>query len=436
VPPQSGQPKFLSTVLDWPVSRPDRTFQVFVVEPGRYEPKIHSNIFDAAINVFVERKPEQVDLYMRGISAAPVPHFDLLTFPEAFLPARRLLEILDSVSRVEALGCVHVGLRPSAVEPNHLFRTGELKELLNELQKVPGLLRADLNSFSTWLDGQSDNLRFNVGCLFTIDAEHQTRICLHPKLIQSKYEVSPLAEQDMEEANLLSVVALRPTNKALKSVLIQPLLCSDILHLATKRGGSRPLEALQRDADCLGAIPPDHIDIVSVPTCTPQVENPVSKASYYRTWHNEFRRTFERAASDDSLARHHFAIFVLSNYRTMPTGKPGGLSGAFVPVPLGHSAFPDYVTLSCYGLPADSNENRWSNPDEDCVTPGKWSTRGYIASLSPSVGNPDAVARMFGFTIHRFPRDQSFWGSRDGLTRCTLRVAEREGSQPLLYFSP
>jgi hypothetical protein len=260
------------------------------------------------------------------------------------------------------------------------------------------------------------------------------RVCLHPKLVQSKYEVSPLEEENMEEANLLTVVTLRPTNKALKSVIVQPVLCSDALHLATKRGDSRPLEALQRDADCLGDNPPDHIDIVSVAMCTPQVPSPASKALYYRTWHNEFKKTFERAASDDSLARHHFATFVLSNFQMMSTGDPGGLSGAFIPVPVGHSAFPDFVTLSCYGHPEDSKDNRWSTPDEDCVTRGKWSTRGYIASLNPFSEKADAIARMFGFTVHKFPRDQSLWAPKHGLTHCTLKVAEDRGSS-LLFAS-
>ena len=236
------------------------------------------------------------------------------------MPAGPLLDILKNVGRLDDFGCVHVGLRPSATKLNHLFLASELKALRDELKAVPGLWAADLDSFSGWLDSQDDRLRFNVGCLFTVDAEQRVRVCLHPKLVQSKYEVSPLPEQNMEEANLLTVITLRPTNKKFKTIVVQPLLCSDALHLATKRTDSRPLEALQGDADCLGNNPPDHIDIVSVPTCTPQVSGPSSKASYYRTWHSEFKKTFERAASDDSLARHHFATFVLSNFQMMPEG--------------------------------------------------------------------------------------------------------------------
>ena len=93
-------PKFLSNLLDWPVVRRDRTFQVYVVEPGQYQPKNHARIFDAAINVFIERKPTRVDPYTQDASATPPLHFDLVTFPEAFLPVERLLEILKYVGRV------------------------------------------------------------------------------------------------------------------------------------------------------------------------------------------------------------------------------------------------------------------------------------------------------------------------------------------------
>jgi hypothetical protein len=73
--------------------------------------------------------------------------FDLVTFPEAFLPVERLLEILKYVGRLDSFGCVHVGLRPSAAELNHLFLTSELKALLSELRSIPGILTTDLDFF-------------------------------------------------------------------------------------------------------------------------------------------------------------------------------------------------------------------------------------------------------------------------------------------------
>jgi hypothetical protein len=171
---------------------------------------------------------------------------------------------------------------------------------------------------------------------------------------------------------------------------------------------------------------------VSVATCTPQVSSPSSKGANYRTWHSEFRETFRRAASDDSLGRHHFATFVLSNFQLMPKGEPGGLSGAFMPVPVRHQEFPDFVTLTSYGRPKDAHENRWSRPDEDYMMEGK--TRGYIAALSPFMGRPEAAARMFGFAVHRLPRDQSLWSPNEGLTHCTLAIGELRGAPPSLQF--
>ena len=300
---------------------------------------------------------------------------------------------------------------------------------------MPGLEPADLEAFSGWLGNQADEEHFNVGCLFTVDAKQRVRVCLHPKMLHSKAQVGPLRENNMKEGNLLTVVTLRPTNKALQTVTVQPLLCSDALHLDTNRADSRPLEAMQRDAECLGDKPPDHVDIVSVATCTQQVEVSLSKGSTYRIWHQEFRNTFVRAASDDGLARHRFATFVLSNFR-MIAHDPGGLSGAFVPAPVASSAFPDFVTISCWGRPKGSKEdNRWTIPGEDNFGPEHWSSRGYIASLSPFSEKAEAVARMFGFSVTRLPRDVSLWNKQPGLVSCTVKIGERRDDPASLVFS-
>jgi hypothetical protein len=108
-----------------------------VVEPGRYEPKTHSTIFNAALNVFVERRTQALDQYVRDAPVEPPLRFDLVTFPEAFLPPERLLEILAYIARAESFGCVHVGLRPSATDPNHLFSVPELAELVGALKALP-----------------------------------------------------------------------------------------------------------------------------------------------------------------------------------------------------------------------------------------------------------------------------------------------------------
>ena len=132
----TNSPNFLPNILDWTVIRRDRTFRVYVVEPGRYEPTNHADIFNAAINFFIERRPEQLDQYVRDTSIEPPPRFDLVTFPEAFLPAQQLIDVLNYIGRTESFGCVHVGLRPSASDPNHLFKVAELKALISELKKI------------------------------------------------------------------------------------------------------------------------------------------------------------------------------------------------------------------------------------------------------------------------------------------------------------
>ena len=225
-------------------------------------------------------------------------------------------------------------------------------------------------------------------------------MCLHPKMVQSKYEISPLEEQNMEEGNLLTAVVLRPTNKNLKTIIVQPLLCSDALHLPTKRGGSRLLEAMQRDADCLGKKPPDHVDIVSAATCTPQVSEPSSKGSGYRIWHNEFRKTFERAATDDSARPSPFCDFRPFEFPVDACRGARRTLRAFIPVPV-RNKFPSYVTLSCHGWPRKTSPRTAGRVrTEDCITDARWErrTRGYIAALSP-ISKPEAIARMFGFGI-------------------------------------
>jgi hypothetical protein len=432
---QTNQPDFLSNLLDWTVIRRDRAFQVYVVEPNEYDPQNHSRIFEAALSVFFQRQTPLVDPYTETSAALPnVQNFDLITFPEAFLPADGLLQVLDSVRRLDDFGCVHVGLRPSGTNPNHLFLTSELRTLLDQLKLVPGTVPEDFSAFSGWLMAQTENLRFNIGCLFTMDAEHKLRVCLHPKLVQSKYEVSPLPEDNMEEANLLTIVTLRPTEKKYKTVSIQPLICSDALNLPTKRNNSRPLEALQRDADSLGRNPPDHIDIVSVPTCSPQEQNQTPHGTNQRMWHRQFRNTFERAASDDALARHHFATFVLSNFQTMPAGEPGGLSGAFIPVPA-LKKFPSFVSLSCWGHPHGASGYNWSTSVDDCFGKPPWCTSGYIASLNPFGQKANVVARIFGFVVARLPRDQSLWSANPGLTHCQVKTGDDQGQPPSLVFA-
>ena len=146
-------------------------------------------------------------------------------------------------------------------------------------------------------------------------------------------------------------------------------------------------------------------------------------------WHEEFQDSFKSAARDDAFRRHHFAAFVLANFRTMPSERPGGLSGIFLPVPIAGDV-PSFVDLAAFGQHKNLNgDNQWSSADTDLRD---WSTLGHIASLDPS-GSQDTVARMFAFTIHRLPRDASRWRKAAALTAFTVRYARAGDSPPLTF---
>jgi hypothetical protein len=424
---------FRSNYLEWPINRPGRSFRVFVVEPSTYDPGRHADIFNATLTFLIAGQPQLVDPFQIENAIPGGEHFDLVTFPEAFLSAEALLAALPSVVGIPDFGCVHIGLRPSSDNTTHLFLAGELRNFVAALERIEGLERADLCPFSEWLGQQRLDWRFNVGCLFTLDARGHLRVCLHPKMVPSNLEVSPLEENHMKEATLLTAITLRPTNKRFQTITIQPLLCSDTLNLDTDRGESRPIEALHTNADCLGDNPPDHVDIVSVATCTPQVEF-FSGKSGYRMWHQQFRNTFVLAASDDSCSRHHFATFILSNFHTLPEKKAGGLSGAFIPAPLSREKPHSYIYVSGWGRPKRTRvDKRWSTPEDD-ASAETWWTDGHLSCLNPFGTRAEAPARLLGFTVQRLPRDMSPWRDPLGLVRCTLKTAVYSENPRALSF--
>jgi len=422
-----GNSRFEGNLFLWPVTRTARTFRVFVVEPKEYCPRAHGKIFNAAITALVTSEAIPVDPYVKDSPVSGAEPFDLITFPEAFLPQNELVGALQHiVSTLDSIGCVHVGLRPTDNRDQHLFGVHEIKALIQSLSSIPQIDKSDLGAFLGWINKQSDSQKFNIGCLFAIDADHKLRICLHPKIVRSKFEVNPLHEKYMAEADLLTLVTLLPTNKALKSVTLQPLICSDALHLDTDRPQSWPLEGVNTDARCFESFPPDHVDIVSLVTCTPQQVQVAKSGIRYRTWHQEFLNSFLRAASE--LPRHHYSAFVLSNFQTLPANALGGLSGGFIPVSLLHDTFPPFVTVSSWGK-LQNSANRWSTPDDNCKREDGWSSLGYVASLEPAALNDEAPAYMLGFTVYRFPRDITRWKPAEGFVDFQLREAIDEADR-------
>lgn len=418
---KTNEPRFKPNWLIWPVERSSRTFRVYVVEPHEYNPRDHAAIFKGALSSLVNSERSRVDPYVAAPAIETVEPFDLITFPEAFLPIDDFLSVLVQISCLAALGCVHVGLRPTVDGKQHLFKVNALKDFIISLSAVPNISTKDLAPFSDWLSVQSDEDLFNIGCIFTIDAHQSVRVCLHPKLVRSQFETSPFSDAHMKEANLLTLVTLQPENRALLSITIQPLICSDALFLDTDMPNNRPLEAVNSNANCFEISPPDHIDIVSVATCTPHPEH---NNAEYRQWHQQFLDSFISAPRDAELARHHHSIFVLSNYGIFPKNVPAGLSGAFLPIPLRDFEVPSFVSISAWGHPKQSKlKNNWSSLAGDPPLGKDWSSLGYIASLDPYRKNSLALACMFGFTIHRLPRNATRWQSKNGLDKYQLRIA-------------
>lgn len=282
---------FTGNHLNWPVERTVRTFTVRVIEPSHYEPKSHGKIFGAVLGELIAPTPDEVDLYTDLARGIPISdEFDLVTFPEAFLAANDLLKVLTTLRGRPSLGCVHVGLRPLD-QGSHLFGVSELAQLTDDLIGLSVRGNEDLASFKEWLNGQRSDHRFNIGCLFAIDAKGELRVCLHPKLVRSKFERAPVPDEHMEEANFLTLITLIPTEKHFFSVTLQPLICSDALNISRDHPGDAPMKAVNTEAACFGDSPPDHIDIVSVATCTPQVEDVSSTTLPYCSWHIQDRKS-------------------------------------------------------------------------------------------------------------------------------------------------
>lgn len=370
----------------------------------------------------IEPRVDLINPRAAGSNQPDLERFDLITFPEVFLTVDTLLETLSTITGRTSVGCVHVGLRPSDGTDRHLFTVPELSTLIDSLSLVEHIVADDIRPFRIWLGRQHVEHYFNVACLFAIDADLRLRVCLHPKVVPSQVETSPLPEHNMHGANFLTLVTLCPVEKHHFSVTLQPLICSDVLALATDQNLGGPMQAVNRHAACFEGHLPDHIDVVSVATCTPQPESSAIGGSPYREWHEQFQQTFKDAARNSDFARHHFSAIVLSNFRTLPSGEGGGLSGIFLPVPPPeHPVLHADLTVSCWGRPKKQGQNnRWSTPDDNALT--AWSSRGFVAGLDPFAEPSDAPVKIFGFTIHRLPRDNSLWERPGSLTQCEVRI--------------
>ena len=421
-PASSAPPQYLGCTLRWPVERSGRSLRVYVVEPIEIKLATSDLLFAGILQSFIVPQLTDVGGSVRSASRPPEP-FDLMTFPEAFTSPQALITVLRSVRRLGAIGCVHVGLHSALDEKSHLFPVDEIRQLLDEIRGIPEIEADDLREFDAWLSKQKTGDRFNIGCLFAVDARRRVRVCLHPKMVPSQYEYSGFEEKHMAEGNLLSVVTLEPQDSRYTTINIQPLLCSDVLPLPTNVPMRRPLLGINVGALTAASRAPDHIDIVSVATCTPQQS--LAKEPGGRQWHEKWRSAFLSAS--EQLQKHRTSIFVLSNYAQFPGGRPGGLSGAYVPRPLGGSApFPHFVFAHAYQqdpdgqmmwLPVHEEAPSGKHPRNDC----------YIAALRPSKQMGNSPAQALGFTITAIVRDLPMLPSDSVLVQAQLYSSDDKG---------
>lgn len=421
--------QYSGTHLRWSFSRHQKPFVVRVVEPANYEPGSHGELFNAALTAMIERPRAALDTYAETAPRSDPRQFDLVTFPEAFIDGETLIAALKIFRMCGPSGCVHTGLRAQEGDAaRHLFQLEEVSALKTLIEETLPSANEDLRGFSAWLEGQDAGDGFNLGCLFLNDAEGETRICLHPKLVRSKFETSPFREDSLCEANLLTLVTLEPQQKQFGTITLQPLICSDALSLETDAGRDAPMAAVNRFAGCFGDAPPDHVDIVSVATCTPQAAKALTETKEARIWHERFRTSFLAAAREPQCARHHFAAIVLANFQEIGS-KPAGLSGVFLPVAANPVDLGPSVTVSLWGRPGGGDpDNRWSKADEGGLS--EWQSRGFIAGLAPDAST---AARIFGFAIQRLPREASPWEPQPPLSQLQIRESVRDSRGALTF---
>ena len=412
--------------LKWPYHRKAKPFKVRTVEPRKYGPSTHGEVFMAVMRDLIKPAEAPLDLFSNFGPQNP-PDFDLVTFPEAFVAVDVLIQTMEIMSRLDPSGCFHVGIRPSDTS-NHLFSKQEAKELADGLSALSNFAGSDLKVFRAWLDEVADCEMINLACLFLIDADRELRVCLHPKLVRSRFELAVFPEDHMAEATLLTLVTLKPTDKKLTEINLQPLICSDATNLLPDRSAGGPIAILNQHPDLFEGEVPDHIDVVSVVTCTPQQTDVTKDSMAYRQWHERFSVVFTGA---QERVRHHFAAFVLANFLELEDGTAGGASGIYLPVSPPEE-FESGLEVSCFGKPrsAPLKGNCWSQPDDVALT--RWNNRGFTVGLAAWDDRGDAV-RVFQGTIARLPRENPLWETRQSIADCKVRVGTRAANGQIMF---
>ena len=385
--------------LTWRVRRKRLTFRCAVVQPAAYAPERHGPLFAAEISRLLEVAPYNP----AGPQGAAEP-LDLLTWPEAFLCAGDLVDVLSALKLAGGSPCVHVGLRPDELtSERHLFTHGELERLTDRLLTLSPAIASDLKAFRNWLSAAPTWGHYNVACVFVVDTRGELRVCLHPKNTAAPIEVSPLPEGTVCEADFAALITLEADDRSIIDVHLQPLICSDLLELRRRIPGPGPIAAVNTDPERIGPSIPDSIDIVSVTTCTLQANEAVGRRPTSLAWQPKFRDAFLAPLQRGNLLRHVCALVILSNYAVV-SDAPAGLSGCYVPKPLPEgSRFQDFARVWTWGR--SNSDRHWSLMDGAGGEPG-WRNDAHLITLEPGQDAGRGGHTALAFTIDVFPRHQ------------------------------
>jgi hypothetical protein len=155
----------------------------------------------------------------------------------------------------------------------------------------------------------------------------------------------------------------------------------------------------------VGDAAPEHIDIISVATCTPQKNEATRGEPARLIWQPKFREMFIQTMEAAALARHRDAMVVLANPRRIEA-KDGGLSGCFVPLPLPEpSEFGANMRFWSYGR-HEREDNRWLSSAASTDLGHRWSSLGHLVALDPETLEPPTEDVLIAFTIPSLPRDR------------------------------
>lgn len=386
---------------EWTVHRTLNEFRVRIVEPAPVDPARHIEIFGDVLTRSL--MPLDIDIKVSEAEQRLARPRDLTVFPEAFLPQDDLVAALEVLPAQGSFGAVHVGLRPD-LQSSHLFSFAQVTSLIERLSALPAAVPADFEGLRAWLRRHHATDCFNLSCFFTLDIDRNLRISIQVKNLASPtMEQGFLPETNATEGDLLTVVTLHPDDKSFRTVVIQPIICSDCLDLQMKNGGAAPVRAITSSAERLGERPPDYVDIVSVATYTQQSIQGDDRIGWTPAWKMRFREVFERAIGSAAYGRHNFAIFALANFYEVEN-RVAGLSGYFCPTPFQGGVKLD-STLRAWTWGRQPNADLdWRPIDpvgEDAVTREH---QGQLVCIDSDRPPGAALARVLDYTINQFPR--------------------------------